>query len=286
MHEGTGAAIIVPMRFALAAATVLVVTLIGGCLPASTVGSLAPTLTVADELGPAVAMQNGMPVPTFSWQPRPRLDLDGEWLTEAASLDTSLTMTNRDSSLAAIEEEADGRQLPDYDDGAWQPIDVPGTTNPPPDGEERAAWYRHSFAVPRSWDGDAAMIKFGSVNYVADVWLNGTWLGYHEGGSTPFAFEAGDALRPGEENVLAVRVDTIPLGTRSDIVPWGIVDWWNYGGITGSVWMEAPAATHVARADVVPHLDAVDVDVTLWHSARLGGGDEDEASSSAGLVCP
>jgi beta-glucuronidase len=281
VHEGTGAAIIVAMRFALAAATVLVVTLIGGCLPASTIGSLAPTLTVGDNLGVAIPMQNGMPVPTFSWQPRPRLDLDGEWLVETATLDTSLTMTARDRSLGAIEAEAGGRQLPDYDDGAWQSIEVPGTTNPPPDGEEGGAWYRHAFAVPRSWRGEAAMLKFGSANYVADVWLNGTWLGYHEGGSTPFAFEAGAALRPGEENVLAVRVDTIPLGTRSDIVPWGIIDWWNYGGITGPVWMEAPAPTHVARADVVPHLDAVDVQVTLWHSARLGAGDEVETEASA-----
>jgi beta-galactosidase len=282
VHEATGAAIILAMRFARAAATVLVLTLIGGCLPASTVGSLAPTLTVADELGLAIPMQNGMPVPTFSWQPRPRLDLDGEWLVEPADLDTSLTMTARDSSLAAIEAEADGRQLPDYDDSAWDSIQVPGTTNPPPDGEEGGAWYRHAFAVPRSWGGEAAMVKFGSANYVADVWLNGTWLGYHEGGATPFAFEAGAALRPGQENVLAVRVHTIPLGTRSDIVPWGIVDWWNYGGITGPVWMEAPAPTHVARADVIPHLDAIDVDVTLWHSERLGGGgDEAEADSTA-----
>jgi beta-glucuronidase len=268
------------MRFALAAAMVLVVGLLGSCLPASTTGSLAPTLTVADDLGLAIPMQNGMPVPTFSWQPRPRLDLDGEWLVETADIDASLTMTARDSSLSAIEAEADGRHLPDYDDSAWQPVAVPGTTNPPPDGEEGGAWYRHAFAVPRSWGGEAVMVKFGSANYVADVWLNGTWLGYHEGGSTPFAFEAGDALRPGEENVLAVRVDTIPLGTRSDIVPWGIVDWWNYGGITGSVWMEAPPATHIARADVVPHLDAVDVDITLWHSARLGGGDEDAADAT------
>jgi beta-galactosidase len=282
VHEATGAAIILAMRFARAAATVLVLTLIGGCLPASTVGSLAPTLTVADELGLAIPMQNGMPVPTFSWQPRPRLDLDGEWLVEPADLDTSLTMTARDSSLAAIEAEADGRQLPDYDDSAWDSIQVPGTTNPPPDGEEGGAWYRHAFAVPRSWGGEAAMVKFGSANYVADVWLNGTWLGYHEGGATPFAFEAGAALRPGQDNVLAVRVHTIPLGTRSDIVPWGIVDWWNYGGITGPVWMEAPAPTHVARADVIPHLDAIDVDVTLWHSERLGGGGgEAEPDSTA-----
>ena len=37
----------------------------------------------------------------------------------------------------------------------------------------------------------------------------------------------------------ANRRHTIPLGTRRDVVPWGLVDWWNYGGLTGSVWLEA-----------------------------------------------
>jgi beta-galactosidase len=276
VHRAAGTAIILHrMRYALAAAAVLVAALVGGCLPASSVGSLAPTLTIADELGLAIPMQNSIPVPTFSWQPRPRLDLDGEWLVERTVLDESLTMTDRGSSLAQIEEEAGGRQLSSYDDAGWDRIDVPGTTNSPPDGVEGGGWYRHRFAVPRSWAGQTVTLRFGSANYVADVWLNGTWLGYHEGGATPFAFDAGAAVRPGEENVVAVRVHTIPLGTRSDIVPWGIVDWWNYGGLTGSVWLEATAPTHVARADVVPHLDAFDVEVVLWHSASLGGGVED-----------
>ena len=115
-------------------------------------------------------------------------------------------------------------------------------------------------------------IRFGSANYVADVWLNGSWLGYHEGGSTPFALAAGEALQPGGDNVLAVRVQTIPLGTRSDIVPWGAVDWWNYGGLTGPIWLEAAPPVNVVRADVVPHLDALDVNVLVQRADRLGGG--------------
>ena len=108
---------IVPMRFARAvAAGVLIAAATNGCLPILSVGTLAPTLTIADELGLAIPMQNGMPVPTFSWQPRPRLDLDGEWLVERAPMDPELTMTSRDGSLEAIEAEANGRQLPEYDD--------------------------------------------------------------------------------------------------------------------------------------------------------------------------
>jgi beta-galactosidase len=272
VQRPVSAAIISVMRFATAAAIVVAAATIAGCLPVSTVGTLAPTLTIDDAGGMAIAMQNGIPVPTFDWQPRPRIDLAGAWSVERGSLDTDLTMTSRDDSLEAIEAEADGRQLPEHDDAAWERLAVPGTLNEPPNGEEGGAWYRRRFDVPESWGGESVTLRFGSANYVADVWLNGEWLGYHEGGSTPFAFAAAEELRPGEENVIAVRVQTIPLGTRSDIVPWGLIDWWNYGGLTGPVWLEAAPPLSVSRADVVPHLDALDVNVLVQHADRLGGG--------------
>jgi beta-glucuronidase len=276
------AGIILRMRFAMAGVIVLAAATIAACLPIGTLGTLAPTLSLVDSGGVAIPMQNGFPVPTFSWQPRSRLDLDGEWRVERASLDTGVTMADRGGSLAAIEEEAAGRHLAEHDDGDWELLEVPGTLNAPPDGVEGGAWYRRAFDAPRAWAGQAVTLRFGSANYVADVWLNGTWLGYHEGGTTPFAFEAGETLRPGERNVLAVRVHTIPIGTRSDVVPWGIVDWWNYGGLTGPVWLEAAPPTHVARADVVPHLDAVDVSVLVHHSARLGGEPAEDGDDGSG----
>jgi beta-galactosidase len=266
------AAIIRPMRFATAAAIVVAAATIAGCVPVSLVGTLAPTLTIDDSGGVAVPMQNGMPVPTFEWQARPRIALDGPWLVERATLSTDLTMTSRDGALDAIEAEAGGRQLPEHDDTNWEPLIVPGTLNAPPDGEEGGAWYRRHFEVRGDWGGESVTIRFGSANYVADVWLNGIWLGYHEGGSTPFALAAGDALEPGGDNVIAVRVQTIPIGTRNDVVPWGAVDWWNYGGLTGPVWLEAAPPLNLVRADVVPHLDALDVNTLVYRADRLGGG--------------
>src|SRR5688500_8842802 len=258
------------MRHALLASGLLAVVL-NGCLPAGTAGTLPPTLAMVDVAGLEVAMQNGIPVPTFDWQPRPRIDLDGAWRVQRADLDPELTMTSRDASLPAIEDEAGERHLPGFDDAGGESIAVPGTVNPPPDGDEGGAWYRRSIEVPREWVGRSVTIRFGSANYVADVWLNGTWIGYHEGGATPFAIQAGESLLPGAENVLAVRVHTIPRGTRHDVVPWGATDWWNYGGLTGSVWLEAAPAIHVARADVVPHLGAVEVEVLISQAAELGG---------------
>lgn len=68
------------------------------------------------------------------------------------------------------------------------------------------AWYSVSFRPPASWKGGRLLLRLDSVNYIADVWLNGRHLGSHEGGHLPFGFDATAAAVPGR-NTLVVRVD-------------------------------------------------------------------------------
>jgi beta-glucuronidase len=68
------------------------------------------------------------------------------------------------------------------------------------------AWYQVTFDRPRGFEDQTTHLRFGSVNYLADVWLNGIHLGQHEGGHLPFEFDASAALKP-DGNLLVVRVD-------------------------------------------------------------------------------
>jgi beta-glucuronidase len=105
--------------------------------------------------------------------------------------------------------------------GIAVPVGVPGSWNDQVPGvrdELGPVWYERRFERPPAGDRDVA-VRFGSVCYAAEVWLNGQWLGRHEGGHLPFALPCGDALRAGE-NVLVVRVDG-RLGP--DTVPPGLV---------------------------------------------------------------
>jgi Glycosyl hydrolases family 2, TIM barrel domain/Glycosyl hydrolases family 2, sugar binding domain len=251
-----------PRSVAVAGSLLVVLSLLAACAPRPRPGSLRPTLTLTEDGGATVAMQNGIPVPTFEPQARRGLRLDGTWRVERRVLDHGLSLTERASAMPALLAEAAGREQPDYDDAAWDEVVVPGTLNPPP-VRETGGWYRRAFYAPRPFGELATTLKIGSANYVADVWLNGAYLGYHEGGSTPFAFDVSASLQPGKLNVLAIRVDNPPWGTRNDIVPWGLADWWNYGGLTGSVWIEATPSTQLVRADVVSHLDGADVSIVV-----------------------
>ena len=234
-------------------------------VPAGGQADLQPTLSFQDEPGGQVAFQSGQPVPTFDRQPRLTTDLNGAWRFDAQPLNTTLSLTDRKTDLKAITNELGQRADPTYDDSHWATLDVPGTFNVPPSQTTNAGFYRREFAVPPVWFGQYATLKFGAVRYIADVWLNGHYLGYHEGGDTPFALDATKALIPGANNTIVVRVDNPEWGTRDDIVPWGLADWWNYGGVVGDVWLEAVPSMSVVRADVSPHLDGADVSIVLQH---------------------
>jgi len=96
---------------------------------------------------------------------------------------------------------------------------------------EGSVWYRKQFDFAGLQPGEHAFVRFGAVNYRADVYLNGKKLGVHVGGFTPFSFEVTKLLKPGT-NSLVVKVDN---KRSKDAVPTVSTDWWNYGGITREV---------------------------------------------------
>jgi beta-glucuronidase len=49
-------------------------------------------------------------------------------------------------------------------------------------------------------------VRFNAVSYLTNVWLNGEYLGEHEGGYLPFVFDITDRVKDAG-NVLVVRVD-------------------------------------------------------------------------------
>jgi len=105
---------------------------------------------------------------------------------------------------------------PDNAGSAWaggftgsRPIAVPASWNDQfEDGRDYLgpAWYQTRFDLPWGWDGRRIRLRFGSVNYLAEVWLNGQRLGQHESGHLPFEFDASGVVRS-SGNILVVRVE-------------------------------------------------------------------------------
>ena len=141
---------------------------------------------------------------------------------------------------------ADSRALFEYDMAAAPLTTLPSswlTHAPEMRFYQGLVWYqRHFNAAPTA--GKRQFIRFGAVNYKARVYLNGQFLGEHEGGFTPFSFEVTDKLRAGS-NQITLGVDSQVTDTS---VPPPVTDWEHYGGITRDIRLVETPATYVDDA--------------------------------------
>jgi len=241
--------------------TAFTVTCLQTVLFAQPAASLEATLSVAQIGGVTVPYQNGIPLPSFEKQQRAMLSLGGSWRKLRFTANNVITLYNRSTNgFALVSNEMGGRQYPGFDDSGWETATLPAVENTLnaagtiPEYYESGVYYRRSFTVADSLSRRTARLNFYAVNYVCDVWLNGTYLGFHEGGYTPFAFDVTSVLRYDTANVIAVRVDNVPWTSkgRKDIVPYYTCDWFNYTGIIHDVYLDFSHPVSVVRADVVP----------------------------------
>ena len=127
-------------------------------------------------------------------------------------------------------------------DGAMR-LDVPGDWNsqsPELKYYEGVMWYGRHFNAARQ-DGDRKFLYFCGVSYRCKVYLNGEYIGSHEGSFTPFQFEVTDLLKEGE-NFLCLKVSNV---RTTDAIPAMNFDWWNYGGITRDVMLVTTPQTYI-----------------------------------------
>lgn len=68
-------------------------------------------------------------------------------------------------------------------------------------------WYRKHFIVKKEYAEQKVFIEFEGVQKYSKVWINGHYLGDHEGGYGSFDFDVTSFIKRGEDNVLAVAVN-------------------------------------------------------------------------------
>jgi beta-glucuronidase len=159
---------------------------------------------------------------------RSTIALDGIWNSIVDPYESGLSSRFFENAKAKSKSD-----LIEYDFDRSPKLLVPGDWNTQRDAlllYEGPMWYQRYFSYPQK-PHTRTFLYFGAANYLARVWLNGTKLGEHVGGFTPFDFEVTDKIRNGE-NFVVVEVDNT---RRKDGVPGIHTDWWNYGGLTRGV---------------------------------------------------
>ncbi len=224
-------------------------------------GTLAMTLDFVAVDGVMVPVQSGAPLPDFELQNHEALTLAGPWKKQRQHLDHDLSFNVRDAAtIANLETEAGGRQAPGFDDSSWinhrLPLvenHMPGDESEMPEPYHDGVWYRRVVSIPAAWQGRSNFFVCLAANYIFDLWVNGRWVGVHEGGYTPFAFDLSRYLQYGADNLFAIRVDKPFPGVRQDQVPaWFSIDWWDYAGVIQDLYLESMDPVHVVRTNVAP----------------------------------
>ncbi|KAL0272404.1 UNVERIFIED_CONTAM: hypothetical protein PYX00_005385 [Menopon gallinae] len=154
-------------------------------------------------------------------------------------------------------------------------------------------WYEKEFFVPENWRFiNRIWLRFGSVCYAAQVWVNGDLVMTHEIGHLPFETEITNYLSFGRKNFLTVSVDNTLLQTT---VPQGKVfttvagnktiprqqhtfDFFNYAGIDRSVFLYTTPNLYISDITVIPSVSQ-DLGTLTYRIDYIGEGNKDYNSS-------
>ena len=229
-----------------------------------------------------------VPLTTTSETSSRILALSGKWqfVPETQSLSNDKFASSKDYSL----ELKPTKQLPNFSQNQWQDIKVPANWWLEDRNLSGVVWYRHQFKVTPELKGRLVKLIFEGVDYTADVWLNGKYLGFHEGYFQPFSFFIHEKLNLTRDNVLVVRVNS-PI--EPQITDWslhkrlikGVLSHhdarpggaWsdraqeqNTGGIWNSVYLQVSNKVALDRVSVTPEINfktqqavaKVDLDIT------------------------
>ena len=129
--------------------------------------------------------------------------------------------------------------------------------------DKTVLWYRRTFSLPEGFNKGRVLLHFGAVDQCCSVLLNGTPVGEHEGGYTPFCFDITEYLK--EENELAVRViDRLD----SHIFPYGKQKrkrggmWYTpTSGIWQTVWLESVPEQYIKALHIT--VNDADADIVI-----------------------
>ncbi len=145
------------------------------------------------------------------------------------------------------------------------PIEVPFTyeTKDSGIGEERfhsCVWYRRSVTIPQGVEKKNTILHFQGADYKTRVWVNGQYIGQHEGGYAAFSFDITDSVCFNDENKITVCIED----SNSGLQPRGKQRWVkdSFGcwyvqttGIWKTVWLEYADEIHIRSVKTTPDID-------------------------------
>ena len=123
----------------------------------------------------------------------------------------------------------------EYDEAAMQSVRIPHTVKELPfhyfdeHAYQMVSGYRRHLLAKKEWEGKVVRLTFEGAAHDSEVYVNGKKAGAHHCGYTAFTIDISALLHYGEDNIIAVRVDS---NENLNVPPFGfVIDYMTYGGI-------------------------------------------------------
>jgi beta-galactosidase len=207
-----------------------------------------------------------------------------------------------------------GAEANAFDDSAWETVSSPHTYNDVDSfrtwashsGGDRGtwkgtAWYRKHFKLPPGSEGKRVLLEFEGMRQAGEIFLNGNPVGLSENGVTAYGVDITDAVKFGEENVLAVHIDNRldyaerATGTRFE---WNVDDFNPvYGGlnrhvrlyVVGQIYQTLPIYDGLKTTGVYIYPTNISIsdrtaDITLESQVHNASNDRESVDLSAVVV--
>ncbi|MEO7041928.1 MAG: sugar-binding domain-containing protein [Gemmatimonadaceae bacterium] len=144
-------------------------------------------------------------------------------------------------------------------------------------------WYERTVSVPSAWRGKRVFLVVGASDWRTSAWLDGSKLGDHQGGYTPFSMELTPIVKFGGEQRLTMRVDDSPHAFKLE----GKQGYGKARGMWQTVYLEARGGDPLQYVHFTPDIqkDRVVVDARLMDPApqemqlRIAFGNADTMSA-------
>ncbi|MGG3280994.1 glycoside hydrolase family 2 protein [Paenibacillus solani] len=127
-------------------------------------------------------------------------------------------------------------------------------------------WYRRTIKWTPSEENARLFLRFGAVDYLCDVWVNGEHAGSHQGGYGSFEFEITAHWLQDGENIIVVRTEDQDHSYQAR----GKQGYGEIRGIWQTVWLEARPKNYIGQAKFRTHIDGkVELEATV-HADQAG----------------
>ena len=175
----------------------------------------------------------------------------------------------------------------DFDDDAWRTLDLPHDWSVEGAFDLKLAsctaflpcgigWYRKTFTIAADAKDKLISVRFDGVMNHATVWCNGKQVGERPYGYSSFTCDLTPAIRFGDKNVIAVRVNHEQFADSR---------WYAGSGIYRDVWLNVMGKVHFDVNGVFITTPTVTTNVAVFEVRVVVENDSDVARKIVLFTC-